>query len=210
MAANKSSMKYVIGNWKMNGDGALLARFPTTEKNAVLCVPFHLISPGLGAQDCSAFEDGARTGEISAKMLSDAGVKYCIVGHSERRKYHNETDGLVAAKAAMCLKYGITPIVCVENPGQVAGSVPETDGKIIVAFEPTDCIGTGKTPTMDEIKKVHGQIAELVPGTAILYGGSVTPANAREILAIDNVGGVLVGGASLDPEKFKEIINAGR
>ena len=203
-------MKYVIGNWKMNGNKALLARFPTLPNNAALCVPHHLIEKGLGAQDCSAHESGAFTGEISARMIADAGAKICIVGHSERRRYHGETNEIVKQKAARCIESGIIPIICVENPEQVAESVPEYGEKVIIAFEPPGSIGTGVVPTADEIKKTHEEIGTAAPNTIILYGGSVDSKNAREILAIENVGGVLVGGASLDPEKFMEIVNAGR
>ncbi|MDR1826501.1 MAG: triose-phosphate isomerase [Rickettsiales bacterium] len=203
-------MKYVIGNWKMNGDKALLSEFIPLAANAMLCVPFHLIGETLGAQDCSTEDCGARTGEISARMIREAGAKYCLVGHSERRRNHNETDELVHAKAMRCLEAGVMPIICIENPAEVLKSVPKTDGKIIVAFEPVGSIGTGNAMTADEIRRTHEKIAEIIPGTDILYGGSVAPANAREILAIDNVAGVLVGGASLDPKKFKEIVDVGK
>ena len=222
-------MKYVIGNWKMNGDAAKLAAFRgTLSDRAFLCVPFHLLSAGLGAQDCSAFPEGPRTGEVSAKMIAAAGARACIVGHSERRRNFAETNEIVAEKAARCLEAGLVPIICVGETdkgaplsiveSQVWQSVPKADsikGGIIVAYEPVWAIGTGLVPTPADIEKVHAAIAKILEtlglsGTAILYGGSVTAANAAEIMALKNVGGVLVGGASLDLNQFTEIINAGK
>jgi triosephosphate isomerase len=228
-------MKYVVGNWKMNGDKNLLARFLESKERAVLCVPFQLLCPGtdavsIGAEDCSAHESGAFTGEVSAKMIAEAGAKYCIVGHSERRLYWNETNEVVAAKAERCLEHGLVPIICVgetkeqkEAGGtlkviedQVWQSIPKIEAvrsEIIVAYEPVWAIGTGLIPTIDDIKSVHDHIAKILErmglaGAAILYGGSVKPSNAGEIMAIENVGGVLVGGASLKLDDFIPIIRA--
>ncbi|MDR3208856.1 MAG: triose-phosphate isomerase [Rickettsiales bacterium] len=228
-------MKYVIGNWKMNGAAELLEGFLKLKEKAVLCVPFHLLRPGtdmvgIGAEDCSAHESGAFTGEVSARMIAEAGAKYCIVGHSERRQYWNETNEIVAAKAARCLEYGLIPIICVGETkeqkkagetlkvieSQVWQSIPSVDiikSEIIVAYEPVWAIGTGLIPTIDDITSVHNHIAEILKqmglaGTAVLYGGSVKPSNAREIMGIKNVGGVLVGGASLKLDDFIPIIKA--
>jgi triosephosphate isomerase len=230
-------MPYVIGNWKMNGGRDLLASFGNLDGDKIaLCVPFHLLGEKtmfpLGAEDCSAHDSGAFTGEVSAKMIAETGAKYCIVGHSERRLYHNETNEIVAAKASRCLENGLIPIICVgetkeqkENgetlkiiEDQVWQSVPDAKtvkSEIIVAYEPAWAIGTGLIPSADEIQIVHNHIAKNLdaiglPGTAILYGGSVKSSNAAEIMALSNVGGVLVGGASLDAEQFGEIINAGK
>jgi len=222
-------MKYVIGNWKMNGDAKKKAEFRAIlSDKVIICVPFHLLATGFGAQDCSASEDGAHTGEVSAKMIADAGARACIVGHSERRRAFNETNEIVAKKASRCLDAGLIPIICVGEmekgaplasvEDQVWQSIPKADtikGEIIVAYEPVWAIGTGLTPTPADIERVHAAIAKILDslglgGTAILYGGSVNAVNAAEIMALKNVGGVLVGGASLEIDQFKEIINAGK
>ena len=220
----------------MNGDAGRLSEFgKLAGEGIVLCVPFHLLYKGagglaLGAEDCSVNENGAFTGEISARMIAATGAKYCIVGHSERRRNFGETNEIVAAKAARCLAAGIIPIICVgetlaekeEGRGfevvenQVWQSIPnaaDIKGEIIVAYEPVWAIGTGLIPVADDICKAYSHIWDILAQmglseTAILYGGSVNSSNAREILAIPNIGGVLVGGASLDPKQFKEIINA--
>jgi triosephosphate isomerase (TIM) len=228
-------VKYVIGNWKMNGDADLLASFsPLAGDGIVLCVPFHLLNASagnieIGAQDCSANKNGAFTGEISAEMIAESGISYCIVGHSERRTYWKETNDLVAAKASRLLENNITPIICVGETleqkqagktlevieNQVWQSIPKIEtihGEIIIAYEPVWAIGTGLVPTMEDIENVHNFIANILkkmglPKTAILYGGSVKATNAADIMNIENVGGVLVGGASLDPIQFKGIID---
>jgi triosephosphate isomerase len=221
----------------MNGTADMLTQFAELPENAVLCVPFHLLAESAkiiktGAEDCSAQEFGAFTGEVSAKMIASTGAKYSLVGHSERRRYFNETNKIVAAKAAKCLDHGLVPIICVgENKeqkesyetlrvieDQVWQSIPDVSkikSEIIIAYEPVWAIGTGLVPSVNEIKKVHNHIAAMLnemelPETTILYGGSVNPENAAEIMGIENVGGVLVGGASLDIKQFKEIINAGK
>ena len=186
----------------------------------------------LGGQDCRAEISGAFTGDISAEMLADAGASLVILGHSERRAGYGETDSLVAAKVEAALRAGLEPIICVGETleerkagkaldivtGQVRGSLPATlDGKAFsVAYEPVWAIGTGLTPTTPEIEEIHIAIrATLVEvfgdhgkTPPILYGGSVKPSNANEILHAAEVGGALVGGASLKAEDFLGIINA--
>lgn len=171
-------------------------------------------------QDCSAYESGARTGEVSAKMLADFGAKYVIVGHSERRQYHNETNEIVKQKALRATAAGLTPIICVgetrdERDSGTAFSVIEkqflesTDGlaTYIIAYEPVWAIGTGLTPTLEQITEVHNALRKLTPAK-LLYGGSAKASNATDIMSIPNVDGVLVGGASLDSNDFIPIINA--
>ena len=186
----------------------------------------------VGAQDCHCESEGAYTGDQSAEMLADAGAKLVILGHSERRGGYGETDALVAEKARAVLRAGLEPIVCVGETieqrkagealavvtGQVRGSLPaELGGKAFsVAYEPVWAIGTGLTPTTPEIEEVHRAIrATLVEmfgeegrAVPILYGGSVKPSNAAEILHADEVGGALVGGASLKAVEFLGIIRA--
>lgn len=177
----------------------------------------------IGGQDCHAAASGAHTGDISAEMLADAGAAYVIVGHSERRADHGEDDGTVRAKAAAALRAGLTPIICVGETraqreagealavvgAQLAGSIPETSETFVIAYEPVWAIGTGLTPTLEDIEQMHRFIREQTPaGTRILYGGSVKPGNAKEILAIENVNGALVGGASLKAADFLPIILA--
>jgi triosephosphate isomerase len=186
----------------------------------------------VGAQDCRAEASGAFTGDVSAEMLADAGAKLVILGHSERRAGYAETDALVAAKTLAVLRAGLEPIVCVGETlderkagqalavvtGQVRGSLPaELAGRAFsVAYEPVWAIGTGLTPTTPEIEEMHrairatlvelfGEAARAVP---ILYGGSVKPSNAAEILAADEVGGALVGGTSLKADDFLGIVRA--
>jgi triosephosphate isomerase len=183
----------------------------------------------LGAQDCHAKDSGAFTGDIAAPMIKDAGAQYVIVGHSERRQYHGETDAAVKAKAEAALKSGLTAIVCVgetraeREAGKAievvstqvrgslpAGGAPET---VVVAYEPVWAIGTGLTPTPADVAEVHAAIRKLlgeVYGAAgaklrILYGGSVKPSNAKELLGLANVDGALVGGASLKAVDFMAI-----
>ncbi len=230
-------MKFIIGNWKMNGSRELLREMIdktngiTTENRVVLCVPFTMLGEksniiAFGAQDVSTHERGAYTGEISASMLAAAGAKYVIVGHSERRMYHNETNDIVRAKAARALENGITPIICVgetmdeKRAGKtldvitsaVRESVPaDVHGDIIIAYEPRWAIGAGITPTTAEISTAHRTIADTLSymhlgGTPILYGASVNSKNVADIVAIENVDGVLVGGASLKPDEFVPII----
>jgi triosephosphate isomerase len=184
---------------------------------------------GLGGQDCHAEESGAFTGDISAEMLKDAGASYVILGHSERRAGHHETDKIVRAKATAALRAGLAAIICVGETraardageafsivgAQLAGSIPENSppDRIVVAYEPVWAIGTGLTPARQDIAEMHGFIRDRVDrhlagqgaGTRILYGGSVTPANAAELLSVENVDGALVGGASLRSAEFMAI-----
>ena len=230
-------MKIIAGNWKMNGTRTALEEMlgalstVKTKNRVVLCVPFTMLRAGtenvaIGAQDVSANVRGAYTGEVSGAMIAETGAKYVIVGHSERRMYHDETNDIVRTKATRALENGLTPIICVgetmeeKRAGKtmdviVAGvreSVPEdvTDD-IIIAYEPRWAIGAGITPTAQEIADAHKAIADTLAymgldGTPILYGASVNGSNVADIVAIENVSGVLVGGASLKPQEFIPII----
>jgi triosephosphate isomerase len=243
----------VIGNWKMNGlraDGEarvreLLARHRARpgagtlgiSPPATLLFPLYaLLGDGailLGGQDCSSEQKGAHTGDISAPMLKDAGCRMVIVGHSERRQGHGESDAVVRAKAAAAHLVGLTAILCIGETEsewlagatlevldrQLEGSLPAgaTADNLILAYEPVWAIGTGRTPSADEIGRAHGhlrqQLARLAPAAGharILYGGSVKAANAGAILAIEHVDGALVGGASLDAAEFWAIYEAGQ
>jgi triosephosphate isomerase (TIM) len=243
----------VAGNWKMNGfraDGVALAEALVRRAAAaaprcdlLVCPPATLLvqigavlqgSPiALGGQDCHPAAKGAHTGDIAAPMLTDAGCSHVILGHSERRTDHHETDALVRAKLGAARAAGLVPIVCVGETaaqrdrgetlaiiaGQLAGSLPEGDGAgaLVVAYEPVWAIGTGRTPTAAEIAQIHGFIrAELGKRVAdagavrLLYGGSVNAGNAAELLAIPDVDGALVGGASLDAESFWTITGSAR
>ena len=204
-----------------------------SENRVVLCVPFTMVQGGtdnvaIGAQDVSTHEKGAYTGEVSAAMLQDAGAKYVIVGHSERRQYHGETNDIVREKATAAIAAGLTPIICVgetmeeKQAGKtmaiiesgVRESVPTNPaGDVIVAYEPRWAIGAGLTPTDAEIAEAHTLIAKTLEslnlgGTPVLYGASVKGNNAAQIMSIANVDGVLVGGASLKPDDFIPIITA--
>ena len=242
----------IAGNWKMNGLRASLDELTAlagmmTSGEApralvVICPPATILAAvarqgatsGIlaGGQDCHPASSGAHTGDIAAGMLADAGAQYVIVGHSERRAAHGETDDLVRAKAEAAIGAGLKPIICVgeteaERDGgnadsvvatQLSGSIPDAAGQhdVIVAYEPVWAIGTGRTPSNEDIAEMHNSIRrQLVDrfgdkGLAIhiLYGGSLKPQNAREILAIDNVNGGLVGGASLLAKDFATIISA--
>ena len=244
----------VAGNWKMNGASASLNELIAigngfmkgleTETDALVCVPATLLwrafevlkrSPvKAGGQDCHAAESGAHTGDISAEMLKDAGASHVIVGHSERRADHGETDAIVHAKADAAWRAGLVAIICIGETEaerragttldvlsrQVAGSVPAsaTHATAIVAYEPVWAIGTGLTPSAEDVAEAHAHIrAELrkligaeADRTRILYGGSVKPGNARELLAVPNVDGALVGGASLKASDFLGIAEAYR
>ncbi len=240
----------IAGNWKMNmlrAEGEALAAAltsgikPGASADLLICPPATLLAPvstvladssvALGAQDCHMNEAGAHTGDISAAMIKDLGAAYVIVGHSERRADHAESDVIVRAKAAAVLAAGLTPIICVgeteaeRDAGeaetivgkQIRGSVPEAaaEDTIVIAYEPVWAIGTGRTPTIDDIAAMHAhmrQVADSVLGGAdklrLLYGGSVKPGNAVEILALEDVDGALVGGASLKAEDFLAIAAA--
>ena len=240
--------KLIAGNWKMNGlldDGTTLARglrakIDETAANSfdlLICPPATLIAPvaqviagsavGLGGQDCHPAGAGAHTGDISAAMLADLGCSHVIVGHSERRQDHAETDSLVCAKAEAAAGAGLTAIVCVGETAdqrdagralaiieeQLAGSLPEpaSGPHPVVAYEPVWAIGTGRTPSPDEIGEVHAHIRgrlaqacgrEASEAMRILYGGSLKPDNATVILAVPDVDGGLIGGASLKVDDF--------
>jgi triosephosphate isomerase len=184
---------------------------------------------GLGAQDCHTEAGGAHTGDLSASMLADAGCAYVIVGHSERRTDHGEADDLVRSKADAVGGAGMIPIVCIGETleqrdagravevvtGQLDGSLPAgaTSDSVVIAYEPVWAIGTGRTPTLADIAEVHASIRQRLVdrgagGAPILYGGSVKPENAEDILALDNVNGALVGGASLNADDFWAICDA--
>jgi len=241
----------IAGNWKMNGLGrdlaearavaASLAETPA-ESRVAICPPATLLarmaealsgsSVLLGGQDCHAEPSGAFTGDISAEMLADAGARLVIVGHSERRAGHGETDAMVAAKAAAAVRAGLQPIVCVgesraqRDAGQtlevirrqVAGSIPPgmAEGGFALAYEPIWAIGAGATPTPDEIAAGAAALRQSLIDCAgaagrtapILYGGSVKPDNAAQILKLPEIGGALVGGASLKAADFLAIIRA--
>jgi triosephosphate isomerase len=236
-------VKIIAGNWKMNGTRAMLTAMAAaladvkTDNTVIICPPYTLLWDmtghlTLGAQDCSSEAKGAFTGEVSAEMIAANGAKYVIVGHSERRQYHNETDEIVRKKAEQALAANLTPIICVgeladeKDAGQtlaviekqLKGSVPTSlsalrSPLLIVAYEPRWAIGAGLTPTNDEIAAAHTHIAKVLNemglgGTPVLYGASVKGSNAAEIMGIDGVDGVLVGGASLKPEDFIPIITA--
>ena len=225
-------MKIIAGNWKMNGSVSELNIMSDalesieTENKVIICVPFTILFNkksekfAIGAQDVSLHDNGAYTGEISAKMIFDTGAKHVIVGHSERRQYHNETNDIVRSKAERALEHGLIPIVCVgetsdqKNTGKTFELIEKqitesTTGlsEFIIAYEPIWAIGTGLTPTVDEITKIHEYIRNLTSAN-LLYGGSVKPNNAAEIMSIPNVDGVLVGGASLKPDDFIPIIKS--
>ena len=239
----------VAGNWKMNGLKASLSEIALIRAalaggaaagaDMALCLPATLIMAAraaeqggrlkIGAQDCHAKASGAHTGDISAAMLKDAGVSLIIVGHSERRADHGETDVMVKAKAEAALAAGVTAIVCVGETRaereagqalaivgrQLEGSLPAGAGadNLVIAYEPVWAIGTGLTPTPADVAEVHGfiraRLLALMPGLGagvrILYGGSVKPSNAAELMAVPDVNGALVGGASLKCADFMGI-----
>jgi triosephosphate isomerase len=246
VAANRP---LVAGNWKMNGLAASLAELkalkerlsehPVPEADILVCPPATLLAQArygltgskilLGAQDCHAEPSGAHTGDLSAEMLADAGASAVIVGHSERRADHAETDALVKAKASAAHRAGLTAIICIGETaqerrgatlevvgGQLNGSLPDNAraANTVIAYEPVWAIGTGLTPTPADVAEVHGFIRGelgglLGPAEAealrILYGGSVKPANAGELLFVPDVDGALVGGASLKASDFYAI-----
>jgi len=235
----------VAGNWKMNGLGAAARELEKIIAGArtlsavdmMVCPPATLLARfaalargsnvAIGGQDCHARAAGAYTGDISAEMLKDAGAVAVIVGHSERRQYHGETDAAVQEKALAAHRAGLIAIVCVGETRaereagaaravvgrQVDGSLSSGLDATVVAYEPVWAIGTGLTPTPADVADMHGFIrdrlaarfGESAQGTRILYGGSVKPANARELLTIANVDGALVGGASLNADEFLAI-----
>jgi triosephosphate isomerase len=245
--------KLIAGNWKMNGslaanDALVRELVRGLDGNAgctvAVCVPAPYLAQvqalragtplELGAQDVSEQAEGAYTGEVSAAMLKEFGVRYVIIGHSERRQYHGETDAVVADKTKAALAAGITPIVCVgetlvqRDAGRTVdivkrqmAAVIHTNGhcisEIVVAYEPVWAIGTGKTASPDEVQQVHAVLrAQLKAATShadrvrILYGGSMNAANAASLLAQPDIDGGLIGGASLKAPDFLQIVRAAR
>ena len=211
----------------------LIAGSVPDDREILICPPATLVGLfaaefsdegiAVGGQDCHSKASGAHTGDISAEMLADAGAAYVIAGHSERRADHAETDEIVRAKAQAVWRAGLTPIICVGETAverqagrekeivgaQLAGSIPAGGDDYVIAYEPVWAIGTGLTPTPADIADMHGFIRSKVrDGVRILYGGSVKASNAKEILAIANVHGALVGGASLKADEFYAIIQA--
>ena len=239
----------IAGNWKMNGLKASTAEFEAmlagvpelgAKADLLVCPPATLITSfvekmrasralAVGAQDCHPKSSGAHTGDLSAEMLADAGASAIIVGHSERRADHGETDVLVRQKAEAVWRAGLTAIVCIGETqqqrdsgqtldvcrGQLNGSLPDKAraDNLVVAYEPVWAIGTGLIPTTEDIEQIHQLIREILiarfnregAGIRILYGGSVKPSNASELMAIANVNGALVGGASLKAADFLAI-----
>ena len=242
---------YIVGNWKMNGTRAMLSEARAIDRSSqrfmkvevALAPPFTLIHAvhreveqiGVGAQDCHPQPDGANTGDISATMVADAGAKFVILGHSERRQDHGETNALIRSKAEAAFEAGIRVIMCcgeseeTRDEGkaesfvarQLKASLPDRlenpDEVLTIAYEPIWAIGTGRTPTVEDIGAMHSSIRallidlygeELAAQVRILYGGSVKADNAQELLAADEVGGALVGGASLTADSFLGIVLA--
>jgi triosephosphate isomerase (TIM) len=255
MATQGGSIRpLVAGNWKMNGTRAMLAQFDKLSTglsgasaapcDVMICPPATLVSAAVerakgsgvrvGGQDCHAKASGAHTGDISAEMLADAGAQAVIVGHSERRTDHAESDVIVRAKCEAAWRAGLIAIVCIGESeaerrsgvtldvvsGQLAGSLPGgcLAARTVIAYEPIWAIGTGLTPTVGDVAEVHAAVRRTLAdrfgaeGSAmrILYGGSVKPSNARELLRVADVNGALVGGASLEAADFLGIIDAYR
>ncbi|MFD2182843.1 triose-phosphate isomerase [Rhodoplanes azumiensis] len=250
MAAERRPL--VAGNWKMNGlkasigelDAVIAAASGVGRCDLMVCPPATLVAAfaaraagtpvAIGGQDCHAEMSGAFTGDIAAEMLADAGATAVIVGHSERRTYHEESDAEVRAKALAAWRAGLTAIVCIGETKdervagktlevlgvQLAGSLPDgsTATNLVVAYEPVWAIGTGLTPTAADVAEAHGFIRDRLmarfgaegEGVRVLYGGSVKPSNAAELMAVANVDGALVGGASLKATDFLGIAGAYR
>ncbi|WFR78247.1 triose-phosphate isomerase [Janthinobacterium rivuli] len=244
--------KLVVGNWKMNGSrtsnavllSEIVAGLAASGAASAVCVPAPYLAQcqaqlagtalGWGAQDVSAHASGAYTGEISTAMLQDFGCGYVVIGHSERRAYHGESDAQVAAKTVAALAAGITPIVCIgetlaqreagqtnavvaQQLGAVLAAISADDvAKLVLAYEPVWAIGTGKTATPQMAQDVHQVLrAQLVAknavaatGVQILYGGSMKPENAKELMAMPDIDGGLIGGAALKAADFLAIIHA--
>lgn len=241
--------KLAAGNWKMNGNRAalaevasLMAAHPAPGCEMLLCPPTTLLAEmaalaagsalQVGGQDCHAKASGAHTGDISAAMLVDAGASHVILGHSERRADHGESDALVRAKAEAAVAAGLIAVVCLGETeaqrdagetlavigAQLDGSLPATAtaANLVLAYEPVWAIGTGRTPTIAQIAEVHGFLRARLTArmgaeaakTRLLYGGSVKPSNAAEIFAVPDVDGALVGGASLKAADFGAIVSA--
>lgn len=241
----------IAGNWKMNASGEMAETLTDglvtwqggADVEMLICPPFPYLGPVgamisesnimLGAQTCHPNASGAHTGDVAAEMLADLGCSYVIVGHSERRADHGETDSAVCAQAVAAHRAGLTAIVCVGETeaerdagktldvvgSQLAGSLPDgcTAENLVVAYEPVWAIGTGRTPTSDDVQDVHAAIRAALAsrfgdttadGVRLLYGGSMKPSNAAELLALADVDGGLIGGASLKAEDFTAIADA--
>lgn len=240
----------IAGNWKMHGMGLQLAEIEAIAvsvntappfADTLICLPATLVAQAaqtaagriaIGGEDCSAEVSGAFTGDISAEMLKDAGAAAVIVGHSERRQHHAETDAIVVAKAKAARRAGLLAIICIGETqsqrsngnalsvcgDQISGSVPDgmTASAIAIGYEPLWAIGTGHMPTSEEIMEMHAHIRQCLVArlgrqgndVRILYGGSVNPSNAHDILALPEVGGALVGGASLKAVDFEAIFRS--
>lgn len=240
---------FIVGNWKMNGTRAMLAEARAIDRGAArhpgvrvaVAPPFTLIQAmadnaeamAIGGQDCHAAVSGAYTGDVAAAMLADCGASFTILGHSERRAMHGETDEVVRAKAEAALTAGLEAIVCVGETeaqrdagqaeavvcAQLDGSLPVGQGvasRLTVAYEPVWAIGTGRVPSVEDVGAIHRAIRDRLTtiygaegaDISILYGGSVNAGNAAELLAADEVGGALVGGASLQADSFLAIVLA--
>lgn len=238
--------KIAAGNWKMNGTAAdkaeidaLASEYPAPTVEIIICPPATAISAlsvdagpvSIGGQDCHDETSGAHTGDISAHMLVAAGATYVIIGHSERRTDHHETDQLIAAKAQAAYSADLTAIICVGETleeretgrtlavldEQLQGAIPKeaTASNTVIAYEPVWAIGTGKIPTLEQIAEVHAHIRARLTERfsdatemSLLYGGSVKGSNAADIFAVRNVDGALVGGASLKAKDFSPIVAA--
>ncbi|RLK50831.1 triosephosphate isomerase [Alkalispirillum mobile] len=244
----------VAGNWKMNGSLALVAQvgealsdLDAPDVDVIVCPPFPYVGPlrrtlpdtspvGVGGQDVSAQDSGAFTGEVAGSMLAEMGCSHVVVGHSERRALHGETDALIAEKVQAALRAGLTPIVCVgetleerdaDRTEAVLGA--QVDAilalgafvveKLVIAYEPVWAIGTGRTAAPEQAQAVHQFIRarvaaalgdDVAQNLVLLYGGSVKPANAAELFACEDVDGGLIGGAALDPAAFLDIVAAAR
>ncbi len=240
----------IAGNWKMNGVGrqlgkieaiAAFVKIAPSFADVLICLPATLIARAvqtaagriaIGGQNCDKEIKGAFTGDISADMLKDAGASAVIVGHSERRQHHGETDAMVAAKAKSARRTGLMAIICIGETEsqrmagkalsvcgeQIEGSVPKgmTSSSVVIGYEPLWAIGGGRTPASEQITEMHAHIRQCLvarlgaegKNVRILYGGSVNPSNARAILALPEVGGALVGGASLKVADFESIFSA--
>ena len=241
--------KYIIGNWKMNGDKSTIKVVNSINKSLhrkrnnskiIICPPFTVLDfysrslkrskISFGSQDCHHEERGAYTGCVSSKMIKDIGAKYSIIGHSERRQYQNESISEISNKIISALKESLKVIFCIgELDSEInirtkilrkqINSLPAKidTNKIIIAYEPVWAIGTGKTPSLNDINSIHQNIRKIISkkfnpkignSISILYGGSVNPINASDILNLDNVDGALVGGASLKARDFCKIIDS--
>ena len=229
-------MKILVGNWKSNGNMVAKKRLFTaiskvkTDIKIILCLPYTLLAGDknskilIGAQDIGTNDNGAFTGDISGQMLKDAGAKYVLVGHSERRTHNNETNATVKRKAEQAIKNKLIPIICIgetltERRAKKTASVVKkmllesvpANGKFIIAYEPRWAIGTGTTATKNEVKTIHQMIFDILKDnhaekTPILFGGSINAANIANFTNISHVDGFIVGGASLKPSTFLPII----